>query len=198
MASCNFLTRNLIPSCEALQAVGGVNLLIRVGQLDDIDTITFGADGEIVTFSLLTGKSLKAFSGKKEKHQGTYELTAGETVNLFNQSAILALYFRNDAERSAVNELVNSENMFAFLQTNDGVIEAYGISNKALLDFASFGLEATAGTGNGTGVLINDDKVYRVTLSSNVPNLPMTYKPADTLANNLIGLNSITFPNLAP
>lgn len=198
MAACNFLTRNLIPSCEALQGIGGVNPLIRVGQLDDIDTITFGADGQILTFTLLTGKSLKAYSGKKEKHQGTYELTPGETVNLFNQSAILALYFRSDPERAAVNELVNGENLFAFIQTNDGVIEAYGISNKALLDYASFGLEATAGTGNGTGVLINDDKVYRVTLSGNVPNLPMTYKPLQTLAVNIAELELITFPNLAP
>lgn len=194
MANCNFLTRNLDPSCAALKGLGGVDKEIRIGQLDDIDTITFGADGQVLTLTLKVGKGVKGFIGKKEKHQGTYELTTGDTVNLFNQSVILALYFQNDAERAAINELVNVEDMFAFIQTNTGVIEVYGISNSAILDFRNFGLKCSAGAGNGTGVAINDDKVYRVTLSGSVPNLPMTYKPANTLAANLTELALVTYP----
>ena len=198
MPTCSFLTIGLDPTCEALKKLGGANKRIWIGQISDIDTVTFGVDGEITAFTLLTGKSLKAFIGKKEKHQGTYELTAGETVNLFNQAAILALYFETDLERKAVNELVNVEDMFAMIETNAGSIEVFGISNSSVLGYDNFGLKATAGTGNGTGVLINDDTVYRVTLSGNVPNLPMRYKPADTLANNITGLDTITYPNLAP
>lgn len=196
--ACNFLTIGLDPSCEALQGLGGVNKRIWIGAIADIDTITFSANGDVLTFSMVTGSSLKAFIGKKEKHQGTYELTAGDTVNLFNQSVILALYFNDQVERKAINELVNAEDMFAFVQTNAGGIEMYGVASNPDYDFASFGLEATAGTGNGTGVLINDDRVYRVTMSGNVPNLPVLYKIADTIANNIIGLDSITYPNTAP
>lgn len=198
MATCSFLTVGLDPSCEALKKLGGVNKRIYIGQIDDIDTITFGVDGEITAFTLTTGKSLKAFVGKKEKHQGTYELTAGETINLFNQSVILGLYFESDEERKAINELVNVEDMFAFVETNSGVIETYGIANSTTLGYDNFGLKATAGTGNGTGVLINDDTIYRVTLSGNVPNLPMLFKPATALATNLTELDSITLPNVAP
>jgi len=198
MSACSFLTLGLDPTCEALKKIGGVNKRIYIGQISDIDTITFGVDGEITAFTMLTGTSLKAFIGKKEKHQGTYELTAGETINLFNQSVILGLYFESDIERKAINELVNVEDMFAFVETNSGVIEAYGIANSTTLGYDNFGLKATAGTGNGTGVLINDDTIYRVTLSGNVPNLPMLYQPASTLASNLTGLDTITYPNTAP
>lgn len=194
MANCSFLTMNLDPSCEALKKIGGVNKRIYIGQISDIDTITFGGDGEITAFTLLAGKFLKTFIGKKEKHQGTYELTVGETVNLFNQAVILALYFEKDEERMAVNELVNVEDMFCFVETNSGVIEGYGLSNSSLLGYDNFGLKATAGTGNGTGVLINDDTVYRVTLSGNVPNLPMLYKPASPLASAIADLDAMVMP----
>jgi hypothetical protein len=196
--ACNFLTIGLDPSCEALQGLGGVNKRIWIGAINDIDTITFGTNGEVTALTLVTGSSLKAFIGKKEKHQGTYELTAGDTVNLFNQSVILALYFNDDLERKAINELVNAEDMFGLVQTNAGGIEVYGIANNSNFDFRSFGLEATAGTGNGTGVLINDDRVYRVTMSGNVPNLPMLFKPAVTIENNIIALDAVTYPNTAP
>lgn len=196
MAACSYLTQNLDPTCDALKKIGGVNKRVWIGQLDDIDTITFGTNGEILTFSLLAGKTLKDFIGKKEKHQGTYELTAGETINLFNQSVILALYFESDAERKAINELVNVEDMFVFVETNSGVIETYGIANdttplQSNLAYNAFGLKATAGTGNGTGVLINDETTYRVTLSGNVPNLPMLFQPAQTLANAIANLDSL-------
>lgn len=192
MANCSFLTLGLDPSCEALKKLGGLNKRVYVGQISDIDSVTFGVDGEITGLTLLLGATLKKFIGKKEKHQGTYELTAGDTINLFNQAVILALYFEFDVERKAVNELVNVEDMFVLVETNAGHIEAYGIANSTSLGFDNFGLKATAGTGNGTGVLINDDTVYRVTMSGNVPNLPMLYKPADTLANNIIGLDAVS------
>lgn len=192
MAACSFLTVGLDPSCDALKKLGGVNKRVWIGQLSDIDTITFGVDGEITAFTLLVGATLKRFYGKKEKNQGTYELVAGETINLFNQAAILALYFNDDAERSAINQLVNVEDMFMFIETNAGNIETYGIANSSSLGYDNFGLKATAGTGNGTGILINDDTSYKVTLSGNVPNLPMLFKPADTLANNINGLDAIS------
>lgn len=198
MSVCSFLTMGLDPSCEALKKIGGVNKRIYIGQISDITSIVFGGDGEITSFTLATGASLKPFVGKKEKHQGTYELTAGETINLFNQSVILGLYFESDAERAAINELVNVEDMFAFVETNSGVVECYGISNSTILGYDNFGLKATAGTGNGTGVLLNDDTIYRVTLSGNVPNLPMLVTPADPLATILSNLDSITLPNVAP
>ena len=191
MATCSYLTLGLDPSCEALKKLGGVNKRVWIGQIDDIDTITFGVDGEITAFTLLLGKTLKAFIGKKEKHQGTYELTAGETINLFNQSVTLALYFESDLERKAVNELVNVEDMFIFVETNSGVIESYGIANSTTLGYDNFGLKATAGTGNGTGILINDETAYRVTLSGNVPNLPMLYKPASPLASVIADLDAL-------
>lgn len=191
MATCSYLTLGLDPSCEALKKLGGVNKRVWIGQIDDIASITFGVDGEITALTLAMGKTLKAFIGKKEKHQGTYELTAGETINLFNQSVTLALYFESDLERKAVNELVNVEDMFVFVETNSGVIESYGIANSTSLGYDNFGLKATAGTGNGTGILINDETAYRVTLSGNVPNLPMLYKPASPLASAIADLDSM-------
>ena len=191
MATCSYLTLGLDPSCEALKKLGGVNKRVWIGQIDDIASITFGVDGEITALTLAMGKTLKAFIGKKEKHQGTYELTAGETINLFNQSVTLALYFESDLERKAVNELVNVEDMFVFVETNSGVIESYGIANSTSLGYDNFGLKATAGTGNGTGILINDETAYRVTLSGNVPNLPMLYKPASPLASVIADLDAM-------
>lgn len=192
MAACSFLTVGLDPSCEALKKLGGVNKRVYIGQLSDIDTITFGVDGEITALTLLVGATLKQFIGKKEKNQGTYELVAGDTINLFNQSAILALYFDSDAERAAINQLVNVEDMFCIYETNAGHLEVMGIANSSTLGYDNFGLKATAGTGNGTGILINDDTSYKVTLSGNVPNLPMLFEPANTLAANITYLDSIS------
>lgn len=191
--ACGDAAYELEPGCSALKKIAGVAKKFWVGNVDDIDTVTFGlTNGELLTLTLLAGKRLWNYEGKKEKHNGTFPTKEGDNVTLFTQTFNAVLYYKTPAERKAVEALAICEGVFIIAEENDGSITVWGLSNNAALGFDNFYLKG-AGDG-GTGVLFNDDNSYKVALAGDVPNMPVLYKPAQTLATNIAELVAFETP----
>lgn len=187
MAECVDLLEGLEASCNALNKVGGVKKRVWVGQLSQLDTVpyTTDVDGYIDTIDFALASpayGLHKFSGKKTKNNGTYELTAGENVNTFNTSAILVLYHYTPADREAIENLVGADDLFVLFETEAGQIEVFGITQ---------GLNASAGTG-ATGVGLQDDTAFTLTLSGEQLALPKLFLNGGTLADSITYLDGIS------
>lgn len=186
---CVQLLDSLDPSCLALKKVGGLNKRVWAGQLSqltsysqdsttkDITSLTMGACASIAYL-------LKKFVGKKYKHNGTYELVAGENVNTITQSIILVLYHFTSRDKEKIEQLINAEDLFFAIENNAGQIEFWGIEH---------GLNASAGSG-GTGTLLNDPTAFTITLSGEQSGLSRIFNvgPTATLAQNIAYLDSIS------
>ena len=187
MADCVDLLEGLDPSCNALNKVGGVKKRVWIGQISQLGTVpyTTDADGYVDTIAFATASpayGLHKFIGKKSKHNGTYELTAGDNVNTFNTSAILVLYHYTPADREAIENLVNADDLFALFETEAGQIELFGITQ---------GLNASAGTG-ATGVLLQDNTAFSLTLSGEQLSMPKLFLNGGTLADSITYLDGIS------
>lgn len=190
---CADAAYELEPGCGALKKIAGVAKKFWVGNVDDISSVTFGAtNGELLTLVLSTGKRLWNYEGKKEKHNGTFPTKEGDNITLFTQTFNAVLYFKTAAERKAVEALAKSEGIFVIIEENDGSVTVWGLSNNTDLGYDNFYLKG-AGDG-GTGALMNDDNSYKIALSGDVPNIPVIYKPAQTLAANIAELVAMETP----
>lgn len=192
LMSCTFLSQNLDPSCPALQKISGNAKSIWIGHTKDIASMAF-TSGAVTTFTMAASTYLYKYTSKGEKIGCTYNLVAGENVNLFEQSVAIPLYHATQAERNAIEELCRAQDLFIIVEELAGVLSVYGINNTVTGNFDEFGLKTTAGEG-GTGILLNDDNGYKVTLSRNVPCMPMQYKPAVALATNIAALDALVLP----
>lgn len=187
MANCVDLLAGINASCEALNKVGGANKRVWIGQLSQTEGYTLNANGEIETITMGQDASsndytLKKFTGKKNKNNGTYELTAGDNVNTFNTSAILEVFHYTQGEREALENLINADDVFVIFQTDAGQVEVFGIDE---------GLNASAGTG-GTGVNLQDKTSFTLTLSGEQRKLPYLFNNGGTLATSISYLDSIS------
>jgi hypothetical protein len=185
--ACIDLLNGIAASCDALNKVGGVNKRLWIGQLsqvtgytqdahDFINTITMGQDASSNPYTL------KQFTGKKNKNNGTYELTAGENVNTFNTSFNLEVFHYTPEDRANLEALINADDVFVIAQTDAGQIEVFGIDE---------GLNASAGSG-GTGVNLQDKTSFTLTLSGEQRKLPYLFLNGGTLATSITYLDGIS------
>lgn len=188
--SCSPLTASLSLSCAASQKVSGVAKAVYFGHVSEITTCTFATDGDIATFALTASKYLYKYESKHEKITGTYNVVAGDNVNLFEQSIQIPLYHATQAEKAKIQALCKADDLFCIIQELSGKLVVYGINNTTTGDFDEYGLKTTAGEG-GTGTAINDPNAYTVTLTRILPNMPMDYKPGTALATNIAALDAM-------
>lgn len=185
MSSCVDLLKGINPSCDALKKAGGVNKRIWICQKNQITAYTKDADGNLDSITLDTTNSitskLKKFIGQTYKNSATYELQVGENVNTFNHSLAMVIYHSTHAERDTIEQLVNAEDLVAFIETNAGQIEVLGFE---------LGIKASAGTG-GTGVNLNDATSYTLTLSGQQRKLPQLMLVTD-LAGTITYLDNLS------
>jgi hypothetical protein len=182
MATCIDLTAGLDPSCAALNKVGGVNKRVWIGQLSQLSSYATDVNGYVSGITLATYETLFKFIGKRDKNSGMFEGTIGENVNTFNQSVTLELYHSTPADRAAIESLYNADDVFAFVETNAGQIEVFGID---------LGLNASALSG-GTGTLLNDKTSTTLTLSGEQTSMPKLFLNGGTLAASITYLDNIS------
>lgn len=198
--ACTNLTRGLDPSCEALKKLGGVAKRVWVGQLSQLDS--YEVEGSTLDIKSLTmalespgDYTLKKFIGRKLKNSATSPIEVGENINVFNQTVNLVLYYKTSLELSAIEGLVNAEDLFVLLENMDGDIEVYGIDTEGTgsSDDPLGGLNASAGDG-GTGTALNDSTAYTVTLSGQhrVIKRIFNISTSATLAQNIAYLDAIS------
>jgi general stress protein 26 len=172
--NCNDLISGINPACDALNKVGGVNKRVWIGLKGNI-TYTTDSNGYINTVSMATSGSLPTklytFTGKRDKNSFAFPLTAGENINTFNHTAMMALYYSTPSELESLNQLANADDMVVFMEGNDEKIYVLGIEK---------GLNATAGEG-GSGILLNDSTAYMLRVNA-----------AASLATNQAYLDALT------
>lgn len=191
--SCYVLT-NLAASCDAVKKVGGVKSRFWVGQKPDIATLTFGSDGQVLTMTLTGGKKLGRFDGMQFKNSASFETSANENRNLFNQTFTGILFYKTDAERKAIETLLIGDRYFVLIETESGQIKAYGLDqnpyNAADLG-ENRGLNISAGSGS-EGTVLADSTGVTCTASGEMYSLPKNYKPATALATVIAELDALT------
>jgi hypothetical protein len=94
----------------------------------------------------------------------------------------LVLYHYTPADREAIENLVNADDLFALFETEAGQIELFGITQ---------GLNASAGTG-ATGVLLQDNTAFSLTLSGEQLSMPKLFLNGGTLADSITYLDGIS------
>jgi len=179
--------RSIGISCEALVAVGGVNKRIWITQKQQIDSYTLDADGYVNTLVMATDGSsldykLQRFVGKKNTHSGTVEGVVGDNVNLVAHNSLLKVFVDTPAKRAALEKYLNADEVVVFFETENGQIEIFGLDK---------GLEMSALAGS-TGVLLQDDTGYLLTLSGQQRTLPNLMLVSGSLASTVAYLDALS------
>jgi len=195
MAYCDSPLDNLGASCAAIEKIAGVAARIYVGKVRDIDPeeLTFGVDGSITAFELLTGKNLYTAESKIWKNAGRSSLVVNENgPNTFTHAFDFVAYAFDQADILAIQQLALADQLFIIAELNSGQLKAYGIAHKAglTLNFQNFGLKASSNE-ETTGVVMSDDNTNKLTLEGSIPNLPQLFKPLTALATNLTDLDAM-------
>jgi hypothetical protein len=189
MAGCSNSLTGLDPSCAALKQKGGFDKRFYVGNIADLDSVTYGTAQEVTAFTFAATKGFKKIIGKRLKHGAETTLEAGDNVNMRTQNFNAVLFAQSAAERASVEQLWDAEDIFVVAESNAGTLEVYGINKGSNSQFDSYGLKATAGTWNG-GVALNDDTSIPTTLSGDFDNGPLIYNEGTALATNIATLDA--------
>lgn len=187
MADC--ITRivdGLDPSCEALDKVGGVKKRVWIGNKDEITAYTQDGNSYVDAITLETSPaaSLYQFIGKTYKHNGGLTGEIGENTNIIVQALNLVLYYATPAEREAIEGLYKADDVVAFIETEAGQIEIWGLDR---------GLRASALAG-GTGTALNDSTAITLTLTGQEDALPYVFRAGSStsLATSIAYLDALS------
>jgi hypothetical protein len=191
MSNCQTLLTNLIPSCEALNKVGGVKKRVWVAAKSQINSYTIDNDGYIsaLTMKSIPGTadpiqyySLAQFEGKRDKHDFGVTGVPGENVNTFNHTGTLVLFAFTPAEIAAIEKAYNADDLVIFTETNAGQVKAYGLElglNGAALEYKE-------------GVLLNDPTAVSITFEGEQLSFPKVFKVGTTIADIIALLDAKT------
>jgi hypothetical protein len=190
--SCITLSKSITPNCEALKRPGGVGKRVFLGSVLDISALTFNTTNthDLEAIAMKTGKQLVQVVGRPAKSSATTTFEDGENFSLRNQQVNVIAYARTAAERQALEDIIEQDQMFAVVERNDGQFEVYGIS---LLNYSNWGLKVTGGSYN-TGVELNDETGVTLELTGGFKNMPLVFDETETYANNVAALVALLTP----
>jgi len=186
--SCQALSLGVQASCLAIKKPGGVDKRVWIGLLDDVASITLGTGNTLSAFVMKAGKGLTQWTGRREKNSAGSEIEIGENVTVRKQLVSLSVYWETAAQLTTLDELLDLEGLFVFVETNSGTIEVYGVNISNTYNFNNFGLKPTKNSGN-TGKVINDTTAFALELSGGLTNLQLIFRPTSDLGSNILYLN---------
>lgn len=160
-----------------------------VGSIADLSAVTFGTAQEVTAFTFTSPKGFKRYSGKRFKNNAVHGMNAGENYNERVQSFNAVLYANSAAERLAIEQLIDSEDIFIVSESNAGVLEVYGINKGSNSQYDNYGLKVTAAD-QTKGALLNDDAAIMLTFSGSFENWALVYAEAVALATNIAAIDA--------
>jgi hypothetical protein len=187
MADCIDVLNSIGMSCAKTEQVGGVKKKVWIGQKSQLASYTKDADGYVDTLVMDVDNSSDAYKlvtvmSKKNVHSGTVEGVVGTNVNLFNHSALIKVFTESPAENEALSALAKADELFVLMETEYGKIQIFGLDR---------GLEMSALAGS-TGVELQDDTGFLLTLSGEQTNLPDFFLAGGSLATSIAYLDNIS------
>ncbi|HYH14015.1 MAG TPA: hypothetical protein VD794_02275 [Flavisolibacter sp.] len=186
--ACSTLAKGVQASCAAIKKVGGVNKRVYIGLLEDLATAVFGTGNILTSITFNSGKGLVKYEGRKEKNSAGVEIERGENVNIRNQTVTLAVYYSTAEQLSTLDDLIDTEGLFAIIETAAGVLEVYGLNKSGSFD--SFGLVASGS--KSTGTVLQDSTAFNLTLTGGHTNMELHYNPVGSLTTNIAALDALT------
>jgi len=188
--ACSDSLTTLDPTCAALRKKGGFDKRFWIGNVADLDGVTYGTDQEVTAFSFTATKGFKTYSGKRLKHGGNATLEVGENANDRLQNFAAVLYAKLAVERLSLEQLADAMDVFIVAESNSGALEVFGINKGANENFDGFGLAPSAAEWK-YGVLPNDDTSVTMTMSGLFENAPLVFDENTSLAANIIVLDGL-------
>lgn len=183
VVNCASILASLIPSCDALTSVGGVQPFVYYAHRSDL-VFTYATDGSISGLALTTTGKLAKGIGRKFQNSGAYEVARSATGKArVKQTYSDRIFHDTQADRNSIQQMILAEDVVFITPNNSLKFEVYG---------ASLGLIANSGKG-GTGVKLDDDNTFLFSFEGDEPALPAVFnsviitpgvnKPADFAAN---------------
>ena len=185
MACVTSLTTGLDGTCEAVKKAGGVNKNIYAGSVKDIDSVTFGTEGDITAITFKSAKVLVKFTGRIAKNTASEPVTAeGEgNVEIYTHTVSPVLYHYTQAERKAIEDLFSLDNAFFIVPMRSGQIVVYGISNDAET-IQDFGLKVSEAD-DAVGTALNDQNAQTATFTGEMLHKAILFDESATYADNI-------------
>jgi len=166
MSCVTSLTTDIAPGCEGLKRPGGVNKKIYAGSVKDISSIGYDeTDGHITSIEMKSGKEIIAITGRMRKHSADEVIQAeGEgNVILFQHEVRPVVYHSTQAERNALEELIQLDQSFFLIPTNSKQVLAYGLP-KENEPIEEYGLQPSEGS-DPLGTELNDQVAQTLTFT---------------------------------
>lgn len=189
------ISAGINPSCAGLKKAGGVQRELYVGAIQDIDSITYDeTDGFISAIAMKTGKQMVKIVGKLMKHSATEAIQEeGEgNVKLFQHTVNAVVYHFTQAERNAIEAIVQLDQAFVIVPTRAKQFLVYGVA-KADEPFDQFGLSANGGE-DTTGVQLNDQSAQEIALVGMMLNKSIIFGEGATYDANATAVEALTTP----
>lgn len=189
MAECDYnLIKGIQASCLAVKRVGGLDKRIYISTVSSLESVTFGVGNAITAFVFKAGRGFVKYIGKPDRNASSSDVEPGPNVNIRNHTLSPVVYYETAADLAALDALIDSEGIFAVVETRAGGLEVFGINKTS---FASFGMKVTSNP-QSSGVLINDDTAFLPVISGGHTNLQLLYNPSVALATNVAALDAQT------
>lgn len=187
MADCIDDLRSIGITCAAQNQAGGANKRVWLTQKQQIEAYTKDANGYVDSITMGAGASadyeLITVTGKQYKNSGAFEAVIGDNVNLIKHTVVVKIYPETPTQNENILTLVNSDEMVALLETENGSIVVYGLDK---------GMKTSALTG-GTGTALQDDTSVTLTLAGDQRRLPEYFLVTD-LETSIAYLDAISAP----
>ena len=184
---CSNTLTDLTPSCATLKKKSGYDKRFWIGSIADLSSVTFGSTQEITALAFTSTFGFKVYSGKRFKNNAVHGINAGENYNERVQSFNAVLYAHTAAERLAIEQLIDAEDVFVVSESNAGVLEVFGINKGSNSQYDNYGLKVTAAD-QTLGALLNDDAAVMLTFSGTFENWALVYAEGTALATNIAAI----------
>lgn len=186
MAECDYnLLKGVQASCLATKRVGGLDKRIYISTVSSLESVTFGLGNSITAFVFKSGRGFVKYIGKPDANAAGSDVESGANVNIRNHSVSPVVFYETKEDLEALDNLIDSEGIFAVVETRAGGLEVFGINK---VNFNSYGMKVTSNP-QTSGVLINDNTAFLPVISGGHTNLQLLYNPAQTLAQNITALD---------
>lgn len=189
MAECDYnLLLGIQASCLATKRVGGLDKRIYISTVSSLASVAFGSDNSITSFTFKASRGFVKYIGKADANAASSDVEPGANVNIRNHTISPKVYYETAADLAALDALIDSEGIFAVVETRAGGLEVFGINK---INFDSYGMKVTSNP-QTSGVLINDDTAFLPVISGGHTNLQLLYNPGTALATNITTLDAQT------
>lgn len=195
MACTESLSVSIDPTCEGLKKEGGLSPYIYVGAVRDLDSVTYDAtDGFVTAIAFATGKQAVKISGKQKKNSYTEPIQdEGEgNVPIFQQNLEVKVYHSTQAERNAIQNLVNNDRLFCIFEGRDGKFMIMGLAKNGQ-DLDAWGAKVTGGD-DPSGINLNDENAQALTFTAEMTHKALIFGEGNDNATNRTALEALLTP----